>query len=120
MMNKNTIYISKKLMEPGMKLLEGKIEYRVWEREGSADRETLLREVSVIDGLISNSAISVDKELLEIATNLKFISQYAVGYDNIDIQACSRRGIAVTNTPGVLTGATADLTFTLILMSLRK
>lgn len=107
-------------MKPGIELIKEKMDFRMWEGEGVADQETLLKEVSNIDGLISSSGMTVNNELLNKAPKLRFISQYAVGYDNIDIQACNDRGIAVTNTPGVLTGATADLAFTLILMLSRR
>ncbi|MCP4689826.1 MAG: D-glycerate dehydrogenase, partial [Desulfobacterales bacterium] len=62
----------------------------------------------------------IDEEVLDRAPNLKIIANHAVGYDNIDIEAATRRGVAVTNTPGVLTDATADLTFALILAAGRR
>jgi len=62
----------------------------------------------------------IDKVLLDEAPRLRIIAQYAVGYDNIDVEECTRRGIYVTNTPGVLTEAVADLTWALILAVARR
>ncbi|MBC8509955.1 MAG: D-glycerate dehydrogenase [Chloroflexi bacterium] len=72
------------------------------------------------EGLFSLLTIAVSEELLSKAPNLKVVSNMAVGYDNIDVAACTRRGIPVGNTPGVLTEGTADLTMALLLAAARK
>lgn len=72
------------------------------------------------EGLISLLSINIDKELIEKCPNLKVISNMAVGYDNIDIETSTKRGIPVGNTPGVLTEATADLTMSLLLDAARN
>ena len=68
--------------------------------------------------LVGNEPI--DDALLELLPNLRLVANFAVGYDQIDVEACTRRGIAVTNTPGVLTAATADLAFALLLATARR
>jgi glyoxylate reductase len=90
------------------------------EEEQPVPREVLEREIADIDGLFCLLTESVDKELLEKAKNLKVISNMAVGYNNIDIEFAREKGITVTNTPGVLTEATADLTFALLMATARR
>lgn len=87
-----------------------------------ADRLSPQLEASLLEaeGLFSLLTIDVDDELLERAPNLKVVSNMAVGYDNIDLQACTRRGIPVGNTPGVLTDGTADLTLAIMLAAARR
>jgi glyoxylate reductase len=83
-------------------------------------RETVLELITDCDGLMPMITDKVDRELLDRAPKLRMIANYGVGYDNIDVPAASERGIWVSNTPGVLTDATADLTFALILAVARR
>jgi glyoxylate reductase len=95
-------------------------EVRVAERE-RLGREELLELVAGVDVVVTMLYDRVDDELLEAAgPNLRAVCNVAVGYDNIDLAACARRGIVVTNTPGVLDDATADLAFALILAAVRR
>ena len=81
----------------------------------------LLEKVRGVDGLLSLLTDRVDDELLDAAgPQLKVVSNFAVGYDNIDVAACTRRGVAVGNTPGVLTETTADLAFALLMATARR
>jgi glyoxylate reductase len=84
------------------------------------ERRTLLEAISDKQGLLSMITDTVDAELLALAPELKIIANFGVGYNNIDVPAATRRGIMVTNTPGVLTDATADLTMALILAAARR
>ena len=83
-------------------------------------REKIMKAVGPVDGLLCMITDKVDPDLLAHAATLKMIANYGVGYDNIDVPAASRRGIPVSNTPGVLTDATADLAMALILGAGRK
>lgn len=83
-------------------------------------REELLDKVHDREGLLCTITDRIDGELLSHAPALKMIANYGVGYDNIDLSAATARGIRVSNTPGVLTDATADLTFALILAVARR
>ena len=83
-------------------------------------REEILANVSDKDGLLCMVTDRIDDELMEKAPNLRIVANYGVGYDNIDLAAATARGIWVTNTPGVLTDATADLTFALMLGLARR
>jgi glyoxylate reductase len=84
-------------------------------------REELLRRVSGKRGLLPTLTDRVDQEVLDAAgRNLAVVANFAVGYDNVDVEACTRRGVVVTNTPDVLTDATADLAWGLILAASRR
>ncbi|MFC6601044.1 2-hydroxyacid dehydrogenase [Ectobacillus funiculus] len=83
-------------------------------------REVLEKEIADVDGLFCLLTESIDKELLDKAKDLKVISNMAVGYNNIDIAAAKEKGVRVTNTPGVLTETTADLTFALLMSTARR
>ncbi len=84
------------------------------------ERGRLLEMVKDKAGLLCMITDRIDDELLRTAPYLKAIANMAVGYDNIDVKAATRRGISVSNTPGVLTDATADLAFALILAVARR
>ena len=91
----------------------------VWDGDGPVPRERLLTGAADAEGLLSMLTDPIDAELLEACPDLRAIANYAVGYDNIDLAAARDRGIPVGNTPDVLTGATADLTFALLLAAAR-
>jgi lactate dehydrogenase-like 2-hydroxyacid dehydrogenase len=82
--------------------------------------EQLLAELHHAEGLFSLLTITVDDDLLSRAPNLKVVSNMAVGFDNVDIEACTRRGIPIGNTPGVLTDGTADLAMSIMLAAARR
>ncbi len=84
------------------------------------ERDRLLQSVGDKDGLLCMITDKIDEELLDRAPQLKMIANYGVGFNNIDIRVATNRGIPVSNTPGVLTDATADLTFALILAIARR
>ncbi|HUG48139.1 MAG TPA: D-glycerate dehydrogenase [Candidatus Limnocylindria bacterium] len=93
----------------------------VWPDELPPPRDELLRRVEGVDGLLSLLTDRVDDELLDAAgPGLKVVSNFAVGFDNIDVPTCTRRGIPVGNTPGVLTETTADLAFALLMAAARR
>ncbi|KYZ75964.1 D-glycerate dehydrogenase [Anaerosporomusa subterranea] len=113
------VVMTRPVMPPAMELIRSKCEVRVWEQDAPIDAATLIDWVKDCDGLFCVGE-RVDQALLDAAPKLKVVSQPAVGYDNIDIAACSKRGIPVGNTPGVLTDATADLAMTHILTAARR
>src|SRR5262245_19443015 len=85
-----------------------------------AQEGALLVELVDAEGLLAPLTLRVDEARLRRAPNLKVVANFAVGYDNIDVVACTQRGVVVTNTPGVLTETTADLTFALLLAVARR
>jgi glyoxylate reductase len=101
--------------------LERSFELDVHDSEWPPSREELLRRAAGCDGLMTMLTDRVDDELLEEAgPQLRVVADFAVGYDNVDVPACTRRGVVVSNTPDVLTKATAELTIALILALLRR
>lgn len=103
-----------------MSLLPGRVDFQVWEEDRPVDRATLLERGAEAEGLLTMLSDRVDEELLDHCPGLRVVSNYAVGFDNIDVPAATKRGVLVTNTPHVLTEATADLAFTLLLASARR
>jgi glyoxylate reductase len=92
----------------------------VHDRSAELPRPDLLRRVRDAEGLLCLLTDRVDAELLAAAPRLRAVSTFSVGYDHIDVAACGRRGVAVTNTPGVLTETVADFTWALLLASARR
>jgi glyoxylate reductase len=92
-----------------------------WEDESPIARDELLKRVAGAEAIVSLLTEKIDGELLDTAgKQLRSVSNVAVGYNNIDVPACRERNVLVTNTPGVLTEATADIAMALILMSTRR
>lgn len=92
----------------------------VFNEGGAIPRAELQMRARGIDGLLALLTDRIDATIMDAAPDLRVISNYAVGYDNIDLDEARRRGITVTNTPDVLTDATADLTFALLLGVARR
>jgi glyoxylate reductase len=115
------IAISNRLPGSAVELLRAVGEVRVDERTEAVPREDLLRLVAGTEAILTLLHDRVDEELLEAAgPQLRCVANVAVGYDNVDVEAAARRGVVVTNTPGVLDDATADLTLALILAATRR
>ena len=119
-MAKPKVYVTRVMAEQGLELLRDWAEMRVWPEDRPVPREILLQEATDCDGLLAMLTDRIDGELLDACPKLKVVSDHAVGYDNIDIAACTARGVLVGNTPGVLTETTADVAFALILGVARR
>jgi glyoxylate reductase len=106
--------------EPRRRLAET-FEVEYWDRNERPPRPEVLKRVAGKDALICLLTEKVDRELLdEAGSNLRIVANVAVGYDNIDVPACTERSVAVTNTPGVLDETTADFTWTLLMGVARR
>ncbi|WP_047373867.1 D-glycerate dehydrogenase [Exiguobacterium sp. ZOR0005] len=115
------IYITRRLPEEAVAPLREDYDVRMWEEEAvSVPRDVLLEEAAAAHGLWTMLSDTVDRELIEQAPHLEVISNLAVGYNNIDVDAAKERGIIVTNTPDVLSETTADLAFGLMMMTARR
>ncbi len=101
-------------------MLTSKFNVTVWQSEFPPSKNEIIEMASDCQGLITLLSDPIDSELFNKLPNLRVIAQYAVGYDNIDVTEASKRRIMVTNTPGVLTETTADLTWALILATARR
>lgn len=108
--------------QAGLDALESRdVDLWRWEHRGPIPRDTLLGAVAGAEAVVSLLTERIDDELLAAAgPQLKVVANVAVGYNNIDVAACTARGVRVTNTPGVLTDATADIALALILMVTRR
>jgi glyoxylate reductase len=112
---------TRRFPDPVRAELERLFDLDLYDSEWPPEREELLRRVAGQDGLMVMLSDRVDDELLDAAgPQLRVVANYAVGIDNIDLEACRRRGVVVTNTPDVLTETTAELTIAVILALLRR
>ena len=101
--------------------LEASFELDVHDSEWPPSREDLLARAAGRDGLMTMLTDRIDDELLDAAgPQLRVVANFAVGYDNVDVPACTRRGVIVSNTPDVLTQATAELAIALLLALVRR
>jgi glyoxylate reductase len=114
------IFVTRRLPGPALDRLSQEHDVEIWPDRLPPAYEELTQQVQQIDGLLSTLSDRIDASLIDGATNLKAIANYAVGYDNVDVDAATRRGIPVGNTPDVLTDATADLAFALLLAAARR
>lgn len=120
-MNKPRVFITHKIIEDGPELLKkAGYEVEIWPENAPIPYETLRSKAKDASALITMLSDKIDAELLENSPNLKVVSNYAVGFNNIDSTKATELGIAVGNTPGVLTDATADLAMALLLNLSRK
>ena len=120
-MTKPRVFITREIFPEAIEMVEAVAEVDLWPNELPPSREALMERVSGVDGVLCLITDKVDAELMDAAgPQLKVISQIAVGYENIDIGEATRRGIPVGYTPGVLTHATADFAFTLLLAAGRR
>ena len=121
MSSRPRIYITRKIPAEAVEMLQSHFDVSMWQYEDQAvPREVLEQEAARADGLLTMLSDRVDDALLEKAPNLKVIANLAVGYDNIAVASCTRRGILVTNTPDVLTETTADLAWALLMAAARR
>lgn len=115
------IFVTRRLPEGAMQVLEQNFDVECNPNDRVLTRDELLAGVEGKDGVLPLLTDRVNDELLDAAgPQLKIVANYAVGYNNIDVPACTRRRIPATNTPGVLTDTTADLAMTLLLAVARK
>jgi glyoxylate reductase len=113
-------FITRRLALAPSSVLGAGIEIDQYDSESALPRDELLRRVHDASALLPILGDRVDKELLDAAPRLRIVANHAVGYDNVDVPACTARGVWVTNTPDVLTDATADLAWALILALARR
>jgi glyoxylate reductase len=119
MNDRKLVVIARVLLPSGWELLLDGFELREGGLEGG--RDELLELVPGASAIIADSSVPIDGEVLDAAgEGLQVVSNFAVGYDNVDLDACRQRGVAVTNTPGVLTEATAELALALTLAAGRR
>ena len=119
-MAKPKVYSTHQLFEEARKILDAECEVQYWTDSERPPRDEVLRRDKDKEGLVCLLTEKVNEEFLRSAPKLRIASNVAVGYDNIDVDACTKRGIAVTNTPGVLDETTADFAWTLLMTVARR
>ena len=119
-MSKPKVYVSRIIADEGLELLREICELQVWQQKELMPRDVQLELFADCNGLLTTTDIKVDAQLLAACPAVQVVSNQAVGYDNIDVAACTAAGVPVGNTPDVLTETTADLAFALILASARR
>lgn len=121
MADRPRVFVSRRIPDAGLQPILEACEADIWPEELPPPRDELLRRVEGMDGLLSLLTDRIDDELLDRAgPQLRVVSNYAVGFDNVDVPACTARGIPVGNTPGVLTDTTADLAWALLMAAARR
>lgn len=120
-MAKPKVFVTRLIPQKGLDLLQSELALDIWPADLPPAYDVLLEKVRGVDGLLCLLTDKIDERVIDSAgKNLKVISQFAVGYDNIDVKAATARGIPVGNTPGVLTDATADFTWALLMAAARR
>ena len=119
-MDRPKILVTHRLFEEPRAKLAGHFEVEYWSDSDRPPRAEVLRRVGDKEGLICLLTEKIDDELLAAAPRLRSVANIAVGYDNIDLDACTRRDVAVSNTPGVLDETTADFAWTLLMAVARR
>jgi glyoxylate reductase len=115
------VYITRKIPQKAIEYLkENSISFSFYNKDQPIPRKELLRNVKTVDAVLSLLTDRIDAEVIDAMKNCKVIANYAVGYDNIDVKYAKSKNIIVTNTPGVLTDSTADLTMALVLACSRR
>ena len=119
-MQKPRVYVTRELPERGLKIIKEHFDSEVWPEYAPPPKEVIIEKVRDVDALASLLSDKIDAEVFDVAPRLKIVAQMAVGFDNIDVKEATRRGIYVTNTPGVLTETTADFAWTLLMAVARR
>ena len=115
------VLVTRRLPQPAMDAIAERCEITLWEGETAMPRDLLLRDVAGRVGAVTLLTDKVDDEFLDAAGDqLVIVANYAVGFDNIDVEACTRRSVPATNTPDVLTETTADTTWALLMTAARR
>lgn len=119
-MAKPRVYVTRILPRAGLDLIHECCDATIWEEDLPPPRAVILREARAADGLVSLLTDTVDGALMDACPRLRVVSNFAVGFDNLDVPAATARGIPVGNTPGVLTETTADCAFALLMAAARR
>src|SRR6202795_129524 len=119
-MTKPKVFATHQLFDGARQILDAACDVEYWANEEHPPREEVLRRVKDKEGLVCLLTEKVNDELLRVAPKLRIAANVAVGYDNIDVDTCTKRGVVATNTPGVLDETTADFAWTLMMAVARR
>jgi len=119
-MRRPKVYVTRRLPFPAFEELKKHCDVDLYDSDSPPDRQTLMEHVKDKDAVLCLLTDKINSEVFDIAPDLKVVSTYSVGYDHIDVEEATRRGIYVCNTPGVLTDAVADHAWALLLATARR
>jgi glyoxylate reductase len=119
-MQRRKVFVTREIPERGLRRIKERFDAEVWTEYAPPPKQMIIQKAANIDALASLLSDKIDAEVFDAAPNLKIVSQLAVGYDNIDVKEATKRGIYVTNTPGVLTETTADFAWALLMAAARR
>jgi glyoxylate reductase len=119
-MAKPKIYVTREMPERGLRIIKEKFDAEIWTDYAPPPKKTIIEKAAKVDALATLLSDKIDAEVYDAAPNLKIVAQMAVGFDNIDVAEATKRGICVTNTPGVLTETTADFAWALLMTVARR
>ena len=114
------VFVTRELPERGLNVIKERFDTEVWGDYAPPPKKVIIEKASKVDALTTLLSDKIDAEVFDAAPNLKIVSQFAVGFDNIDAEEATKRGIYVTNTPGVLTNTTADYAWALLMAAARR
>lgn len=117
---KQRVFVTRKLPDEGLRMITKAFDTLVWPSDVPPSTQEIIQNAEDCEGLVTLLSDPIGRDVIEMLPKLKVISQYAVGYDNIDVPFASNRKVVVTNTPGVLTETTADLAWALIMAATRR
>lgn len=119
-MSRPRVFVARRIPEAGLSRIRAACDAEVWPEQLPPPYEVIRDKIRDCDGLVSLLTDRIDGALLDAAPKLKVVSNFAVGFNNIDVPAATARGVCVGNTPGALTDATADLAFALLMAAARR
>jgi len=119
-MPKLRIYVTRQMPERGLMIIRKYFDTEVWPEYAPPPKKTIIEKAKNVDALATLLSDKIDAEVFDAAPKLKIVSQMAVGFDNIDLNEATKRGIYVTNTPEVLTDTTADFAWALLMAVARR
>ncbi len=114
------ILLTREIPGPAMERLKKEVDLEYVSEETKLTKEEIIDKIKDKDGVISMLDDPIDADVINAASKLRVISNYAVGFNNIDIKTATSKGVVVTNTPGILTNATADLAWALLMAASRR
>ena len=119
-MPKPKVFVTREMPERGLHIIEERFDAEVWREYAPPPKKTIIEKAAKVEALATLLSDKIDAEVFDAAPKLKIVAQMAVGFDNIDLTEATKRGIYVTNTPGVLTETTADFAWTLLMAVARR
>jgi glyoxylate reductase len=114
------VFVTRRIPAAGLDRIREQCDAEIWPEQMPPPYELIRQKIATSDGLVSLLTDRIDAPLMDACPRLKVVSNYAVGFNNIDVAAATERGIAIGNTPGVLTDATADMAFCLLIAAARR